>query len=548
MVEGSPRDAENLEVLTGLRQDYPHLKILVSVGGWTWSKGFSDAALTARSRRLFAASAVDFVKRHDLDGLDVDWEYPGLQGDANPHRPEDKENFTALMTDLRAALDREGGARRGKHLLLTFAAGAFPDFVAHTEMAKVQAAVDYVNLMTYDFRVASPGEPAGHHANLTPEPGRPAAAVGRRCGRPVPRGRRPRREARPRCAVLRARLGRRRVAGRPLPAGPAARGAYRLIARRSRGARRQGRLGPRVGRCGAGAVPVERAEADIRDVRGRGVAAAEEPLRAGARARRRDVLGVPLRPLRSAPRHARRGAARRRRPSALGRVALRARPQGRGPLLVMGRPRPRRPDPPPRRPAGAGQGRGRERRHALDRPDRRPHLLHVATLCALPPAREREGAVLAAAGQGLRRAGVVPARRGRARGLGGPAPRASPRAAALADARVGGRPARRLERQPLDPARVRPRHGARTRASPAHDPRRQPARGRRGHRTRTASPTTRRATGTASLAGSSCARRAPSTSRTCRRSRAWRPRPGSACAAGSATRRASRVAEPCSWR
>ena len=163
------------------------------------------------------------------------------------------------------------------------------------------------------------------------------------------------------------------------------------------------------------------------------------------------------------------------------------------------------------------------------------------TLRALPPAREREGAVLAAAGQDLRRAGVVPARRGRAGGLGGPARRASPRAAALADARVGGRPARRLERQPLDAARVRPRHGARTRPSPAHDPRRQPARGRRGRRTRTASPTTRRATGTASSAGSSCGRRAPCTSRTCRRSRAWRPRRRCACAAGSATRRASRA-------
>ena len=98
VVEGSTRDAENLKVLTGLRQDYPHLKVLVSVGGWTWSKGFSDAALTARSRRVFADSAVEFVKRHDLDGLDVDWEYPGLPGDGNPHRPEDKENFTALMT------------------------------------------------------------------------------------------------------------------------------------------------------------------------------------------------------------------------------------------------------------------------------------------------------------------------------------------------------------------------------------------------------------------------------------------------------------------
>ena len=172
VVEGSPRDADNLKVLTGLRQYHPGLKILVSVGGWTWSKGFSDAALTPKSRRLFIASAVDFVRRHDLDGFDVDWEYPGLPGDGNPHRPEDKENFTALMAGLRAAFDREG-ARTGRRLLLTFAAGASRDFLAHTDMAKVQAVVDFVNLMTYDFRVANPGEPAGHHANLYPSPADP---------------------------------------------------------------------------------------------------------------------------------------------------------------------------------------------------------------------------------------------------------------------------------------------------------------------------------------------------------------------------------------
>jgi GH18 family chitinase len=172
VVEGSPRDPENLRVLTGLRALHPHLKILVSVGGWTWSKGFSDAALTPASRRVFVASAVDFVRRHDLDGFDVDWEYPGLPGDGNPHRPEDKENFTALMSELRVALDREG-ARRGRHLLLTFAAGASSEFIAHTEMAKVQAVVDFVNLMTYDFRVANPGEPAGHHAPLYPSPADP---------------------------------------------------------------------------------------------------------------------------------------------------------------------------------------------------------------------------------------------------------------------------------------------------------------------------------------------------------------------------------------
>jgi len=172
VVEGSPGDASNLKVLTGLRRDHPHLKVLVSVGGWTWSRGFSDAALTAKSRRAFVASALDFVRRHDLDGFDVDWEYPGLAGDGNPHRPEDGANFTALMAELRAALDREG-ARRGLHFLLTFAAGAFPDFLAHTEMAKVQASVDLVNLMTYDFREADGAEPAGHHANLYPHPADP---------------------------------------------------------------------------------------------------------------------------------------------------------------------------------------------------------------------------------------------------------------------------------------------------------------------------------------------------------------------------------------
>jgi chitinase len=168
VVEGFARDAENFQVLAGLRRTHPHLRILVSVGGWTWSGGFSDAALTPESRRTFVQSAIDFVRRHDLDGFDVDWEYPGLRGNNNPHRPEDKENFTALMAELRAALDADGAARR-RPLLLTFAAGAFPAFLEHIEMAKVQASVDFVNLMTYDFRTGG-DKVAGHHANLFDHP------------------------------------------------------------------------------------------------------------------------------------------------------------------------------------------------------------------------------------------------------------------------------------------------------------------------------------------------------------------------------------------
>lgn len=169
LVEGFAHDAENLRVLTGLRARNPELRVLVSVGGWTWSKGFSDAALTAESRRRFCESAVAYVKRHDLDGLDVDWEYPGLPGDSNPYRPEDRANFTALMTDLRAHLDA-AAAGSDRRYLLTFAAGAFPDYLAHAAMNEVAGVVDFVNLMTYDFRVPGAEPEAGHNANLLAHP------------------------------------------------------------------------------------------------------------------------------------------------------------------------------------------------------------------------------------------------------------------------------------------------------------------------------------------------------------------------------------------
>ena len=169
VVEGFAHDADNFRILGEVRRAHPHLRILVSVGGWTWSGGFSDAALTPESRRVFVTSAVAFVRRHDLDGFDVDWEYPGQRGNGNVHRPEDRESFTALMADLRAALDADG-TQRGRRLLLTFAAGASSSFIEHTQMDKVQAAVDFVNLMTYDFRVAQVEKVAGHHANLFPQP------------------------------------------------------------------------------------------------------------------------------------------------------------------------------------------------------------------------------------------------------------------------------------------------------------------------------------------------------------------------------------------
>jgi chitinase len=172
LVEGDPGDAANLAVLTGLRKRNPELRVLVSAGGWLGSKGFSDVALTAARRRVFVRSVVDFLRRHDLDGFDLDWEYPGLPGNGNRHRPADRASFTALLADLRRALDEDGAARK-RHLLLTIAAGAFADYLAHVDMAQARLSLDLVNLMSYDFRLAEAGDEAGHHANLLPRPDDP---------------------------------------------------------------------------------------------------------------------------------------------------------------------------------------------------------------------------------------------------------------------------------------------------------------------------------------------------------------------------------------
>jgi chitinase len=172
MVEGFAHDAENYAALTSLRKRNPRLKVLVSVGGWTWSGGFSDVALTPESRRTFAESAVAFVKQHDLDGLDVDWEFPGQKGLDNVHRPEDRENYTALLADLRSALDVAGRAA-GRRYVLTSATQAADEWLAHTEMGKAQAPLDYVNLMAYDMVEESSDTITGHHAPLFTNPADP---------------------------------------------------------------------------------------------------------------------------------------------------------------------------------------------------------------------------------------------------------------------------------------------------------------------------------------------------------------------------------------
>jgi chitinase len=165
IVTGFAEDAKNFAFLAALKRQNPSLTVLVSVGGWLWSTNFSDVSLSPQSRKLFIQSVVDFLTRYDLDGLDIDWEYPGMAGSGHPFRAEDKQNFTLLLKELRQRFDQDT-KRSHRKLYLTIAAGASDEYLAHTEMAKVQRYVDTVNLMAYDYYEPGSDAITGHHSPL----------------------------------------------------------------------------------------------------------------------------------------------------------------------------------------------------------------------------------------------------------------------------------------------------------------------------------------------------------------------------------------------
>jgi chitinase len=172
MVTGFTKDQENFALLEALKAQNPSLTILVSVGGWLWSTNFSDVSLSTQSREVFIQSVMEFLTRYNLDGLDIDWEYPGMVGAGHPFRAEDKQNFTLLLKELRARFTAET-AKTHKRLYLTIAAGASDEFLAHTEMVQVQRYVDTVNLMAYDYYEPSSDTLTGHHAPLFTNPADP---------------------------------------------------------------------------------------------------------------------------------------------------------------------------------------------------------------------------------------------------------------------------------------------------------------------------------------------------------------------------------------
>lgn len=148
-----------LRSLVKLRDINPDLQVIAAIGGWA-AEGFSDAALTPASRYAFARNVKKLIDDYNLDGIDIDWEYPGSSASGIKSRPEDKENFTLLLTALRDVL--------GPETWISVAGTGDNDYLRRSaEIDKIAPLITHFNLMSYDFTAGETGSNAKkHQANL----------------------------------------------------------------------------------------------------------------------------------------------------------------------------------------------------------------------------------------------------------------------------------------------------------------------------------------------------------------------------------------------
>lgn len=150
------------ENIKKLQANNKKTSFILGVGGYK-ADGFSDASLDG-NRYNFTESMIAMVKELDLDGIDIDWEYPAFDSwNTTKARPEDTKNFTSLMKELDEKLDRL--PRKNKNYYLTFAAGNEEWFFKNVEVKKVEKYVDFINVMSYDL-TGTWSDTTGYNSNL----------------------------------------------------------------------------------------------------------------------------------------------------------------------------------------------------------------------------------------------------------------------------------------------------------------------------------------------------------------------------------------------
>lgn len=155
----SPAAGTILQKLVSLKSRNRSLKIQIAFGGWGGCKTCPQVFATEKGRNEFAQSVKEVLMKYRLDGIDIDWEYPAVQGAVgHPFSPTDKETFTQLIETLRKTI--------GNEKEISFAAGSFSEFLEKSiEWKKVAPLVNRIHLMSYDL-VNRNSLITGHHTPL----------------------------------------------------------------------------------------------------------------------------------------------------------------------------------------------------------------------------------------------------------------------------------------------------------------------------------------------------------------------------------------------
>ena len=144
-----------LKNMVNLRNSNPDLQVIAAIGGWA-ADGFSDAALTPTSRYNFARNVQKLINDYKLDGIDLDWEYPGSSASGIKSRPQDRENFTLLITALRDVL--------GPNTWISVAGTGDSTYINNSvEIDKIAPLITHFNLMSYDFTAGETGSSGQKH-------------------------------------------------------------------------------------------------------------------------------------------------------------------------------------------------------------------------------------------------------------------------------------------------------------------------------------------------------------------------------------------------
>lgn len=125
-------------------------KVLIALGGWGDTAGFSAGAATESSRTNYAKNVASMVTSLGFDGVDIDWEYPGGNGadyiqNPNSGKTSEIESFPLLLAAIKSAI--------GDKLLSIAVPGLERDMIAYTaeQAPAIWESVDFVNIMTYDL-------------------------------------------------------------------------------------------------------------------------------------------------------------------------------------------------------------------------------------------------------------------------------------------------------------------------------------------------------------------------------------------------------------